>query len=69
MKIKKIFLLTCLITLFLTVLAGVLINLFCFTSQLPTTQEKIIKIEKGWSFNHIASTLKKTKLLRSTTCF
>ena len=69
MKIKKTFLLACLITLFLTVLAGVLINLFCFTSQLPTTQEKIIKIEKGWSFNRIANTLKTAKILRSTTCF
>ena len=68
-KIKLFFLLSGFSAIFLMVLIGIVINLFCFTSQLPTTQKKIIKIEKGWSFDRIANTLKKTKLLRSTTCF
>ncbi len=68
-KIKFFFLLTSFTSLFLMVLAGIIINLFCFTSYLPSAQKKSIKIEKGWSFNRIANTLKAAKLLKSTTCF
>ena len=68
-KIKLFFLLTSFTTLLVMVLAGVVINLFCFTSQLPSTYKKSIKIEKGRSFDQIAYALKKAKLLKSTTCF
>lgn len=68
-KIRLVFLLTSFTTLLMMVLIGVIINLFCFTAQLPSTYKKSIKIEKGWSFDQIAHVLKKANLLRSTTCF